>query len=143
MGSGRLIAAIVASGVLALAGCGGDSDADQAKRALTDFMAAIAKGDGKTACRLADEAGRQRLVRAAKRRLSCEGVVAAIAGRIPPDVRTGLQNAQIKKVTIKGNIATVDDADITSTKGRLSGLFNGATPEKLVKESGRWKVSGG
>jgi hypothetical protein len=142
VGSRRVVAAVVASGFLAVAGCG-DSDADKAKRALTDFMAAIAKGDGKTACGLADASGRRRLVTAAKGRLSCEGVVAAIAGRIPPDVKTGLENAEIKKITVHGNTATVDDADITSSKGRLAGFLSGTTPEKLVKEGGSWKVSGG
>jgi hypothetical protein len=141
-GSRRSIVAALAV-ALALTGCGGRSDADKAKEALTTFMAAIARGDGKTACGLADAAGRQRLVTAAKGRLSCESVVAAIATRIPPDVRTGLENAEIRRVTVRGNTATVDDADITSSKGRLSGFLNGDTPEKLVKEGGRWKVSGG
>ena len=110
---------------------------------MTEFMAAIGNGDGRKACGLADESGRQRLVRAARGKLSCEAIVAAIATRLPPDVKAGLQNAEVKKVTIDGDTASIRDADIRSTKGKLSGFLNSDTPTKLVKQGGEWTVTGG
>ena len=138
----HLAVAVVAASLVAVPGCGGSSDADGAKHAMTDFMAAIGKGDGKKACALADESGRQRLVQAAKGKLSCEDLVAAIAARLPADVRTGLQNAEVKKVTVKGDRATIKDSDISAKKGKLSGFLESETPTKLVKQGGEWKVSG-
>jgi hypothetical protein len=138
----RLPAAVVALTLLFLPACGGKSDADRAKDTMTTFLAALAKGDGKTACGLATASGRARLVRAAKGRLSCEGLIALIATRLPPDVKTGLENAQVKKITVNGNAATVQETDITSSKGNLSAFLRSGTPTKLVKEGGSWKVAG-
>jgi hypothetical protein len=134
----------VAAALVVLPGCGGSkSDADQAKDTMKSFLSAVAKGDGKKACSLADASGQARLVRAAKGRLNCEGVIAAISARIPANLKTALENADVKKVTINGNTATINDADITSSKGDLSSLLRGGTPTKLVKQGGIWKLSGG
>jgi hypothetical protein len=81
-------------------------------------------------------------VRAAKGRLSCEGLIALIATRLPPDVKTGLENAQVKKITVNGSSATIQETDITSSKGNLSAFLRSGTPTRLVKERGSWKVAG-
>jgi hypothetical protein len=133
----------VAAALVVLPGCGGSkSDADQAKDTMKSFLSALAKGDGKKACSLADASGQARLVAAARGRLSCEGVIAALARRLPSSVKTGFENAEIMKVTVTGNSATVNGADITASKGDVSG-FQGGTPTKLVKKGGTWKLSGG
>jgi hypothetical protein len=138
----RLPAAIVALTLAFLPACGGKSDADQAKQTMTSFLAALAKGDGKTACGLATASGRARLVRAAKGRVSCEALIGLISTRLPPAVKTGLENAQVGKITISGNSATIQETDITSSKGNLTAFLRSGTPTQLVKEGGSWKVTG-
>jgi Domain of unknown function (DUF4878) len=138
-----LVVAVLAVSLVGLPGCGSSkSDADEAKDTMKAFLSALAKGDGKKACSLADASGRDRLVQAAKGRLSCEGVVKAVAARLPAGTKTGLENAEIKKITVSGNTATIQDTDITSSKGDVSALLSGGRPTKLVKEGGSWKVSG-
>ena len=144
MAGRRLAGVVVAVALVALPGCGSSSssDADDAKAAMKDFLAALAKGDGKKACSLADEAGRKRLVAAGRGRATCEDVIKLIATRLPPNVKEGLENAEIKKVTVKGNTATIKDSDIKSSKGDASAFLRGGRPTKLVKEGGSWKLSG-
>jgi hypothetical protein len=140
---GRLAVLCVAASLVALSGCGSKSDADQAKDTMKSFLSALAKGDGKKACSLADASGQARLVAAAKGRLSCPGVISALARRLPASVKTGFENAEIKKVTVTGNTATINGADITASKGDVSGFLSGGTPTKFVKKGGTWKLSGG
>jgi hypothetical protein len=125
-----------------LPGCGGSSDEDDVKATMTDFLGALAKGDGQKACSLADASGRARLVQAAKGQLTCERVIAAVSARLPAEVKSGLENAEVKKVTVNGNTATIKDSDITSSKGNVKSFLSGGTPTKLVKEDGKWKLSG-
>lgn len=134
---------VVAMSLVALPGCGSsNSDADAAKDTMKSFLAALATGDGKKACSLADAAGRQRLVAAGRGRATCEDVIKLIASRLPPKVKEGLENADVKKVTVKGNTATIKDSDIKSSKGDASAFLTGGRPTKLVKEGGKWKLSG-
>ena len=75
---------------------------------------------------------------------SCEEVVKLFAQRIPMPLKEGLLTATVKRVTISGNTATVQDADVTSSRGTLAGFFQpGSAPTTLTKQSdGSWKISG-
>jgi hypothetical protein len=138
-----LAAVVLALSLVALPGCGSSkSDADRAKDTMKSFLAALAKGDGTKACSLADGSGRARLVQASNSRLTCAGVIAAISRRLPANVKTALENADVKRVNVTGSTATIKGTDITSSKGSLGGFLSGGTPTKLVKEGGSWKLSG-
>jgi hypothetical protein len=136
-----LLVALVAA--LALAGCGGGGSGDEqaVKDTVTTFMSALARGDGATACSKATAAAQQRLTaQAAQAGSNCPAIIAAISKRLPAEVKQGLETAQVKKVTVKGNTATVTDHDITSKSGNL-GPFLGSGATTLTKVGGSWKLS--
>jgi hypothetical protein len=135
---------VLALAALAFAGCGSSvSDATKVKQVLTREMAALAAGDGATACSLATAAGQAKLSRAVPG-ATCREVIALLASRLPAAIKEGLTSAQITKVTVSGNTATVQDADITSTRGSLSGFLQPrSAPTTFQKQpDGNWKISG-
>jgi len=127
-----------------VAGCGGGTDdVAKVKQTMTRFLAAMADGDGATACSLATASAQAKLERASPG-TSCEQDVSILSGRLSSEIKDGLRSAQIKKVTIDRDTATVQDADITSTRGSLTGFLQpGSAPTVLKKQSdGSWKISG-
>jgi hypothetical protein len=132
---------------LTIAGCGGQgsgaSDVAKVKQTLLREFAAVANGDGATACSLATASGRAKL-QSAVPGASCEEVVKVAAQRLPGSVKEGLLTAKVNRVTIRGETATVQDADITSSRGSLAGFLQpGSAPTTLTKQSdGSWKISG-
>lgn len=137
------LALIAAAAALALAGCGGGSSGDEqaVKDTVTTFMSALARGDGATACAKATAAAQQRLTaQAAQAGSNCQAIISAIASRLPAPVKQGLETAQVKKVTVKGNTATVSDHDISSKSGNLGPFLGGGTTT-LTKVGGSWKLS--
>jgi hypothetical protein len=140
---GLITALLTGTLVAGCGGGGGGSDVTNVKQSLTRELAALADGDGATACSLATAAGQARLEQAVSG-ASCERVVKLLAERLPAQVKAGLRSAQINKVTVNGDTATVQDADITSTRGSLSGFLQpGSAPTVLKKQpDGTWKISG-
>jgi hypothetical protein len=127
---------------VALAACGSASDVQKIKETVTRQLAAIANGDGKTACSLATESGRKQLEGGGG--ASCEQVVAFLSRMMAGSLKEGLRTVRIKRVTINGDNATIQDADITSRRGNLVGFTQAgaSTQTTLVKQSdGSWKVS--
>jgi hypothetical protein len=127
---------------VALGGCGGTNDVQKIKETVTRQLTAIADGDGKTACSLATESGRQQLQGGSG--ASCEQVVAFLSRMMAGSLKEGLRTVRIKRVTINGDNATIQDADITSRRGNLVGFTQAgaSTQTTLVKQAdGSWKVS--
>jgi ketosteroid isomerase-like protein len=134
-------AAVVA--VMANSGSrGGDGDIAKVKQTLTREMMAVAAGDSATACSLATPAGQARLARAVSGG-SCEEVITLVAKHLPPALKAGLESAKVNRVTISGDTATVQDSDITSTRGSLAGFLQpGSAPTVFQKQpDGSWKIA--
>jgi hypothetical protein len=150
MGARDLLAAGAGTLIVALTGCGGGgggggSDVTKVKQTLRRELVALATGDGATVCSLATASGRTKLENAVPG-ASCEHVVQLVAQRLPESVKEGLRTAKIGRVTISGKTATVQDSDITSSKGSLAGFLQpgpGSAPTVLTKQpDGSWKISG-
>jgi hypothetical protein len=147
-GLGLLAAALV------IAGCGGGSGASRAdvaavKQVMARAFAALANGDGETVCSLATQSGQQKIVpdlskiQASVPGATCPSVIREATRLLPPQIKEGMRSVVIKKVTMNGNDATVQDADIGSTRGTLMGFLHpGGEPTTLMKQSdGSWKIS--
>jgi hypothetical protein len=136
------LAAVLITSV-ALLGCGGSGGGDEqaVKTTVTQFMAALANGDGAKACSLATAQAQQRLTaQGAQAGTSCPAIISAISKRLPPQIKQGLQTAKVKKASVNGDTATVADKDISSSAGNL-GPFLGGGSTTLKKENGTWKLS--
>jgi hypothetical protein len=139
-----VLAVIVGVVALALTACGGGaSDEAKIKQTVVRELAAIANGDGATACSLATAAGRAKLERDNPGH-TCEQLIRLAATALPESAKEALRAAHVNRVTITGNTATVSDSDITSSKGSLASIFQSGTPPTvLTKQSdGSWKISG-
>lgn len=147
----RLGCASLLAVALAVAGCGGTGDDQAVKRTMQRFLAAVGRGDGRTACALLTPSGQAALatlasqiapaLTSAPHTASCQLILTAIGSRLKPATKQGLESAQVQKVTVKGNTASVLSSDIRATKGNLSSFLAGSAPTKLVKVGGTWKVT--
>ncbi len=139
------VAALAAAGLLV--GCGGSSgsggDAASVKQTVTRAFGALAAGDGATLCSLATQAG-QRTLASALPHSTCAKVVELVSVHLTPLQKAGLESVQIKKVTVAGDHATINDADFSSSRGSLKGFISSnSAPTRLTKQpDGSWKISG-
>jgi hypothetical protein len=141
--------ACAASLLIAACGGGGGAGADEqgVKQSMQRFLGAIGAGNGAAACQLVTPAGQQALAQQiatlthSSKQVSCEVIITQIAKLLPADIKTGLQNARVQKVTIKRGTATVRGTDIKSSKGNLSTFVNAQQPTKLQKVGAVWKVT--
>jgi hypothetical protein len=103
---------------------------------------AVANGDGAIVCSLATPAGQARLA-SAVRGATCPQVIKLVAQRLPLGVKAALLSAKVTRVTVHGNTATVQDADIHTSHGALTGFLRaGSAPTVLTKQpDGSWKIS--
>jgi hypothetical protein len=127
-------------------GCGStDTTADAAKikQTIMAELADLANGNGAAACALATPTGQTELASASPHK-SCAEAITLVSQNLSPDVKLGLQHAQVNKVVISGGSATVSNADITSSQGNAASFLNPATtPTVLVKQpDGSWKIAG-
>jgi hypothetical protein len=145
-----LLIACACAAPIWVAACGGTSagaDEQGVKQSMQRFLAAIGAGNGTAACQLVTPAGQQALAQQiatlthASHKVSCEVIITDIAKLLPPGIKTGLQNARVEKVTIKGGTATVRGTDIKASKGDLSTFVNAQQPTKLQKVGAVWKVT--
>lgn len=133
-----LALAVVAAAGLLLAGCGGDGKKqppEQAARtAVEGFAKAFGDGDGKKACSLLTKSAGAAFVTRAKPLTHADDCPTAIervhdeAGGV---VTQAYAAAKVAKVTVTGSKATA--------QVRAGGA---ATSVALVKEGGRWKLTG-
>jgi hypothetical protein len=143
--SARLIPTALTALVLAACGGSGSGSGDQTrvKDTLHRVFAGVANGDGATVCSLATPAGQSRL-KSALPGSSCPQVIKLVSQHLSAQVKQGLRSAQITRVAINGNTATVRDTDIRTSQGTLSGFLQpGAAPTVLTRgQDGSWKISG-
>jgi hypothetical protein len=142
---GRFRVLVVMLGLVA-AGCGGSSNAGpsaadvaKVKSTITQALAAVANGDGATACSLATTTGQATLAKLVGSS-SCTSAISLLASQLPPNTKAALRDAQVKKVSISGNTATVNNADITAPQANIGDLP--LPPTVLVKQpDGSWKLN--
>ncbi|MGB9183499.1 MAG: hypothetical protein WCB67_05490 [Solirubrobacteraceae bacterium] len=141
-----LFSVFVLSGVL-LAGCGSSTglsaDASHAANTLTRAFHALGTGDGGTVCSLATTAGRKSLASAVPHS-TCAQVVTLVSAHLTTKQKAALGSVKVRKVSVKGNLATVRAKDISSTQGSFKGFLSAnSAPERLSKQSdGTWKIAG-
>src|SRR3954470_12908294 len=104
------VAPLLAAAVL-LAGCG-KSDEEKISDVLTSYNAALVDGDGKKACGLFDDQGRQKLVNSLKSLAptspanDCEQLVRDVGATITPDNGRRIKAIKITNVKIDGDKAS-------------------------------------
>jgi hypothetical protein len=140
-------ASIALALALGASGCGGSGDDAAVKQTVQRFLGDIGRGDGKAACALVTPAGQAALAAQiatlthATHTVSCQLIITQIARLLPPAAKQGLASVQVRKVTIKGNTATVVSSDIHATKGDASAYLSGGAATKLVKVGGAWEIT--
>jgi len=125
----RKALAIVLVSAAAAAGCGGQSDADAAKTAMQNFLAAIHDGNGSRACSLLAPSAASQLGRG--NAANCPQVLSGA---------TAQERQQIGKVRVKSVKVSGNRASVTLDYGAAGSLPHGSGPSSMVKVSGAWKV---
>jgi hypothetical protein len=124
------VAPALALVALAGAGCGGTSQADQAKSVVTTFLTSAAKGDGAKACDQLSADARRLLESATS--ASCQKVVQELGSRTSASQRSSVDKIA-PTVSIHGNTATATYRGVTGSR-QLRTLT-------LEKVGGQWKIS--
>jgi hypothetical protein len=140
----RLAAALSVAAIVT--GCGGggggSSDTAKVKQTVKSAFTALATGNGASFCSLATASGQATLAKTLPGS-TCAKVVTLVSEHLSAEQKTGLRNAQVNKVTISGDHATVKNSDISTSKGTLKGFLSPGAPTMLTKGSdGTWKLSG-
>ena len=114
------------------AGCGGSSDNGQITNTVKTYLAAIANGNGTTACdQLTNGEANQALQAGASLgAVTCAQAVQDASGNLGGNGKQTLLNAHVINVQVTGNTATAD-------------LQGGTQTVQLTKIGGRWLISGG
>ena len=131
----RRLAAAAAIALLALAGCGGQSDKQKIESTITDYYKAFGSGDMKAACsHLTADAVK---LLEASGRAKCPAVLATALKR-PAYARIAPKLKGVKVIAVK-----VSGANASAT-AQLPGAGAGGAPVNtsvpLTKEGGDWKI---
>ena len=149
-GSGRTrrcaLAVLLAIGMLAGSGCTEkDSEEAEVESVLTTFLADAADGKGDEACQvLTGNAVRYvaTVGALAQTEASCPDAVEALSGLFAADEKEALKSADVKRVSVQDDRATIAREDIVLEYEGESRLFPrapGATVV-LVKTGDGWKI---
>jgi hypothetical protein len=131
---GTILIAVTA--VALLGGCRARTESDRVSTTIRVFFAALARGDGATACRQLTAGQAEELVRRtvagdhARRATTCPAVIAAQSAVLDGEQRSAYRNVPVVNVTIAGDRAQAD----------LSGL---AASLDLTRSGGRWRIAAG
>jgi hypothetical protein len=144
------VAALTVLIALLISACGGggggsSEDENAVKQTVEQFLHAVAAGDGITACALATPEGQAKLLEeVGQPGQNCTSVVTFIVAGLSQETKDGLATATVGKVSIDGDTATVEDADITSSQGDLTTFLDPDSPPTLLtrQPDGTWKLSG-
>ena len=133
--------------LLVVAGCGDDSDSDEAevKEVLTGFFTDVAEARGEEAC--------DRLTVSTVRFLSavapvvgvpatCPDNVRAVNGQLSEEEKEALKTAEVGAVTISGDTANVNPQEVKFEHEGQSALLSSvrAGPVVLKKVGDEWKL---
>jgi hypothetical protein len=138
---------VVLAGALGVAGCG-DDESDEAKveNTVTGFFDNVADGEGQAACaRLTDSAVKELSAAAflLQAPASCQEAVELTAKQLGDEEKKALKSADVSRVTVTGERATVADTDIEVDLEGQSSVFrnNDPKPIELQKSGDDWKIS--
>jgi hypothetical protein len=114
-------AALLVAGALALAGCGGSGDEDAVRDALTEYVDAMADGDGATACARMTEPLQEILLNSTPRASDCAEAVAQIdrGGANRGDV--SIDGVEVEGDTARASVAVGGDAGTRHSLRRVDG----------------------
>lgn len=140
------LAVVLAVGMLAGSGCTeGDSEEAKIESVLTTFLADAADGNGDEACE-AMTGNAVRYVAAvgalAQDEVSCPDAVETLSGLFAADEKEALKSADVRRVSVDGDRATIAREDIVLEYQGESRLFPRAPGAQvvLVKIDGAWKI---
>lgn len=132
----RATAALIALALVGaiVAGCGGKSDSEAARDAVTGFSKAFGKGDGGKACKLMTPAAQTAFVKRVKvlsRSTDCAVSIGRVHDSVGRAVTDAFEKAKVSDVEVKGSSAT---AKLTA-QGH-------STTVGLARQKGRWLLTG-
>jgi len=121
--------AVTALALVALPGCMGNSDEDDAKEVVKDYAEAIANGDGKKVCDTLSEDAKRTFER---RDRKCEDTFKSVGGFLTDEQKDKLKDID-PNVEVDGDNATATVEELEDAAG--------STEVKLKKEDGDWKIT--
>lgn len=123
--------AVAAVAALAVTGCGGSSDADQAKSTVKSFLDDVASGKGAAACTKLTPQAQQALSHAIAN-MPCDRAIDALGAATSKSVRAKVSGIN-PQITVHGSSATATYASVTGS--RATRIL------QLQKIGGSWKIS--
>ncbi len=141
----RAALAIVLAAAVA-GGCGSSgasADSAKVKQTITTAFTDLADGNGQGFCSLATPAG-QRALASNLPGSTCAKVLALVSQHLSDEQKQALRHTTVKRVTVKGDKATVKNSDITASSGTLQGVLGASNASTtLTKQSdGSWRLAG-
>jgi hypothetical protein len=115
----KRLATVLAIACAGLAGCGGGDDGgggpeEEVRKAVRDYLTAIASGNGERACSTLTNEAQERIVEevtaafAEPGELGCGDAIQELSADIAPEVKPVLLNPKVEKVSIQGDRATAE-----------------------------------
>lgn len=141
------LAVVLAVGMLAGSGCTeSESEEAEVKKVVTTFLADAADGKGDEACAVltGDAVRYVSMVGAvAQTEASCPDAVEALSGRFADDEKKALKSADVKRVSITDDRATIAREDIEIEYRGESRLFPRPEGAQVVveKTDDGWKIA--
>lgn len=137
-----IIATSAALAVAGLSACGGTaSDEERVRGVALAFMTELAEGDANACERLSDDGRRQLESRAELLGLDgCEALVVAVRNEYSDADRAAIRQLRIRRVSVKGDRATVRDRDVTVPDELDGQLAIDDRPLILRKHGADWKI---
>jgi hypothetical protein len=130
----RALGAVLIALVLTASGCGGKSDSEAARAAVTGFTKAFGKGDGAKACKLLTPAARDAFLKRVKVLTGTSDCAKALKG---------VHDAAGRQVTDAFEAAKVSDVEIKGSNATAKVTASGAsTTVGLKKQGDKWLLTG-
>jgi hypothetical protein len=136
------LAALLAAGVVAIAGCGGSSgptDRQQIETTLLAYYKSFGSGDTGGACDELAGDTKAALEKAGDGKDCTEILDAALKRPDYAAIASKLRGARVTKVTIAGDKAS---AVVLLPGVKANGVQGASTTVPLLKEKGTWKIAG-
>jgi hypothetical protein len=143
----RLVPVALLFSLLVVAGCGDDSDSDEAevKDVLTGFLTDVAEARGQDACDALTVASVRFLSAVAPVAgvpATCPDSVRAVHGQLSEEEKEALKTAEVGQVTVSGDTATIDPQEVEFEHEGQSALLSSvrASPVVFKRVGDEWKL---